>query len=335
MLKVAAFTGGRHIPAARFRVRQYVDRLEKEGVEISEFPASLGVYPPKSRLIRPLWAMATLAARLPGIAQSYRYDLTLLQREMLSTFITMEPLTQRPRVLDVDDAIWLYRGGRFAETLAQRCESVICGNAFLADHFSQWNKNVKIVPTAVDTVRYAPGAPMDAPIIGWSGTSGGYEYFPAIEPALVSVLQKFPEARLRIVSDAMPAFQQIPESRVEYIRWTPENEVQAIQEMAVGIMPLSESLWDRGKCSFKMLTYMACGIPVVVSAAGMNIEVLSYGQSGFGAKSVDDWVGALSTLLEDFEQRKKMGRTGRQVILDRYSLDVVTPELAKALWHAL
>lgn len=331
IIRVAAYTGGRNVPSARFRVRQYIDRLTNEGVGVTEFAALLGAYPPQNRAMRPFWAVATLATRLPGIVRSYRYDLTLLQREMLSTFRTLEPLTKRPRVLDVDDAIWLYRGGKFAAQIAQQCEGIICGNTFLAEIFSQWNSNVTIIPTAVDTDRYVQGQPVEAPIIGWSGTSGGFKYLYNIEPALVTVLQKIPGAKLRIVSDLMPSFREIPGNRIEFIRWSPENEVRAIQKMAVGIMPLDDSLWERSKCSFKMLTYMACGIPVLVSPVGMNAEVLSHGCIGFGAQSIDEWVSTLLLLLGDIKQRIAMGKNGRKIILDNYSVNVVASKLAGAL----
>src|SRR4051812_34483276 len=118
MISVAAFTTGRNVPASRFRVRQYVADLKLQGVELSEFYPSAGGYPPEQRWKRPLWAVASLAGRVPDIARSFRYDVTLFQREMLSTFLTLESFTKRPRVLDVDDAIWLNRDSSFARKLA-------------------------------------------------------------------------------------------------------------------------------------------------------------------------------------------------------------------------
>lgn len=330
-ITIAALTGGRNVPSARFRVRQYIDHLAGEGVEVTEFPAPWGMYPPFNVMARPAWCMASLFARLPTVLQSYRYDLTLLQREMLSTFVTLEPFTKRPRILDVDDAIWLHPRGQFAARLASKCEGVLCGNAFLADYFRQWNPNVTIIPTAVDTDRYIQGKSVDAPIIGWSGTSSGLKYVYEIEPALAAVLQKVPSAKLRIVCDAMPTFRTIPTSRAEFIRWSPANEVRAIQEMAVGIMPLDDSLWVRGKCSFKMLTYMACGIPVVVSPVGMNAEILTHGRVGFGVSTLDEWVDSLLQLAGNIGQRVEMGKIGRQTVLDNYSVNVIAPRLAQAL----
>src|SRR5882724_6748799 len=132
MIKVVAFTAGRNVPGSRFRVRQYVQALRAHGVELQEhFPRS-GSYPPAGKLIRPFWAMGSLASRLPGVLASHRHDVTLFQREMLSTLFTLEPFTKKPRVLDVDDAIWLNRrGSSFAPRLAEISDSVICGNSFL------------------------------------------------------------------------------------------------------------------------------------------------------------------------------------------------------------
>lgn len=331
MLSVAAFTGGLNVPGARFRVRQYIEPLRPEGVCVTEFTAPLEMYPPKNHMIRPIWGLATLATRLPGVLKSYRYDMTLIQREMLSTFITLEPLTKCPRVLDVDDAIWLFRGGKFAARLAEICEAVICGNAFLAEYFNQWNSRVAIIPTAVDTNRYVQGWPVEEPIIGWSGTSGGFRYLYAIESALATVLRRVPRARLRIISDSMPSFRVIPGDRMEFIRWSFESEVRSIQGMAIGIMPLEYSPWARGKCSYKMLTYMACGVPVVVSPVGMNVEVLSQGLVGFGPQSTEEWVNTLSYLAENLSERIKLGKNGRQLVVEKYSIDVVVPKLVEIL----
>jgi glycosyltransferase involved in cell wall biosynthesis len=250
---------------------------------------------------------------------------------MLSTLVTLEQLTKRPRLLDVDDAIWVHRRGRFAARLASQCEGIICGNSFLAEQFSQWNSHVIMIPTAVDTDKFVPSSPVEKPIIGWSGTSGGFKYLYGIEPALSHVLRELPDSKLRIVSDSLPSFRQVPLNKVEFIRWSPGNEVRAIQGMAVGIMPLTDSMWERGKCSFKMLSYMASGIPVVVSPIGMNVEVLSHGNSGLAPKSVDDWVSALLCLLRDPEQRIEMGKKGRCVALEKYSVNVLAPQLAETL----
>jgi glycosyltransferase involved in cell wall biosynthesis len=315
-------------------VRQLIPALRGLGVDVHEWPAPLGAFWPPSTPLRPLWGVSTLVTRLPGIAWSYRADVTLLQREMLAAFATLEPLTKRPRVLDVDDAIFLYRGGRFAERLARACDAVICGNEYLADRFRAWNEHVEILATPVDTRRYAPAAARpasDRPVIGWIGSSSNFPYLYQIEAALDRVLRERPAATLSIVADRPPRFRSLAADRVEYRPWRLDDEIGALQATTIGIMPLADSSWERGKCSFKMLLYMACEVPVVVSPVGMNADVLARGRVGLGAASEDDWVQALLWLLDDAGERQRMGEQGRRIVQDRYSVDTIAPRLARHL----
>lgn len=333
MISVAAFTTGRNVPASRFRVRQYIDDLKQYGVELSEFYPRAGGYPPERKWTRPFWAAASLAGRVPDIARSFSCDVTLFQREMLSTFLTLEPLTKRPRVLDVDDAIWLNRGSSFARKLAQLSDSVICGNSFLAEYFRQWNTSVTILPTAVDTKRFVPLKPSifeDSPIIGWSGNRSGFQDLKMIEAPLRTVLAKFPKARLRVMADERPAL-DIPAHQLEFVPWSPQVEVQTFQSMDIGIMPLRDTLWSRGKCSLKMLLYMSCGVPVVVSPVGMNAEVLELGSVGEAANTADEWVSALEAFIEDPKLAAARGEQGREVTLKSFSIDALAGRLATEL----
>lgn len=335
-MRIAAFTGGRTISSSRFRVRQYITELRRHDMEMVEHTAPLGAWPPANRALRPAWAMATLATRLPGIAASYRYDLTFLQREMLSTFRTLEPLTKSPRVLDIDDAVWLTREAQLRK-LVQGVDGVVCGNDYIDAWVGQWNPNRVIIPTAVDTERWRPGAIGDAQsngrprwrIIGWTGLHSGFKYLLGIEHALARVLELHPDVLLRVVSDQRPDFRFIPASRIEYIRWSPQNEVPTMQEMTVGIMPLDDTPWERGKCSYKMLLYMACGIPVVVSPIGMNEQVLGLGEVGLAARDRDEWVQALCSMLDDPDTARTRGAHGRDVVREHFALDVLATQLAR------
>ncbi|MBI1920105.1 MAG: glycosyltransferase [Geobacter sp.] len=332
MIRVAAYTPGRHTPSARFRVRQYLPFFKKAGIEVHEYVPREGTYPPSERLKRPLWAVKSILERIPAVVRSHEYDVTLLQREMFSSHITLEPFTKRPRILDVDDAIWDNRRGAFAESLARMCDAVICGNAFLAEQFRKWNSRVYIVPTAVDTKRFRPSlASKEKQIIGWSGSSSGFHYLYGIEKALATVLTKFPSVILRIIADAAPRFAQIPSERWEFVRWAPEIEVQAIQGMTIGIMPLDNSIKARGKCSFKMLCYMACGVPVVVSPVGMNVELLAKGDIGYAASSTEEWVDGIALLVEDPVTAKRKGQTGRRICIEHYDVHLVASRIAKII----
>lgn len=334
MLKVAAFTGGANVPSARFRLRQYIPALRPSGIEVSEYTSKFGTYPPQNKVIRPVWALRSLGARILSVINSHRFDITFLQREMLSTFVTLEPFTKRPRVLDVDDAIWLHRGRGevFARRLAGLCDCMICGNNFLANYFEKWNSNINILPTAVDTHYYQPANLIATrPVIGWSGTSSGFKYLYNIEQALAEVLTSTPDVQFRVVSDKRPKFNLIPAGQFQFVRWSPENEVQAVQEMTIGIMPLHDTLWEQGKCSYKMLLYMACGLPVVVSPIGMNAEILSLNNVGLGPVNNDEWVDSLHWLLKNPAIAAGMGRTGRQIVLKYYSIPTLAPKLADIL----
>ncbi|MGC2743995.1 MAG: glycosyltransferase [Candidatus Angelobacter sp.] len=333
MIRVGAFTTGKNVPASRFRVRQYISDLKQYGVELSEFYPRAGGYPPERKWTRPFWAVASLAGRMPDIVRSFNYDVTLLQREMLSTFLTLEPFTKRPRVLDVDDAIWLNRGTSFARKLAAISDAVICGNSFLAEYFRQWNSNITILPTAVNTKRFAPLAAKpfgDSPVIGWSGNRSGFTDLKMIEAALRTVLAKYPKARLRVMADERPAL-DVPAHQLEFVPWSPQVEVQTIQSMDVGIMPLRDTLWSRGKCSYKMLLYMSCGVPVVVSPVGMNAEILELGSIGEAANGTDDWIGALEAVIDNPKGAATMGEQGREVALKHFSVEALAKKFAGEL----
>lgn len=334
MLKVSAYTGGRSDPSARFRVRQYIPALRSLGVDVRDRPSYLGSYPPPIRVLRPIWAVAAVGERALSAAWSYESDLTLLQKPMLSTLVTAESLTRRPRVLDVDDAIWLSRGGMAGRHLAGLCDAVICGNEYLAEHYRQWNRHVHVHPTAVDTDRFRPleasGEKPTGKIIGWSGSLSGFRFLNPILPALRAVLERHRDVVFRVVGPSRPKIDGIRESQFDFIQWSPESEVRAIQEMTVGLMPLEDTAWTRGKCAFKLLTYMACGVPAVASPVGMNEEVLRAGGS-LGPTTWTDWTGAIESLLGDEALARRIGEQGRKVALRDFSVSTLAPRLAAIL----
>jgi glycosyltransferase involved in cell wall biosynthesis len=249
---------------------------------------------------------------------------------MLSTFFTLEGLTRKPRILDVDDAIWLNRESSFARKLAEICDSVICGNSFLADHFSQWCSRISVLPTAVDTDRFRPLQPRpqtEVFTIGWSGSQSGFADLLLVEKPLQLILTLHPEMRLRVISNEPPRL-DLPSGQVEFVRWSAEVEVQAIQTLDVGIMPLRDTPWSYGKCAYKMLLYMSCGVPVVVSPVGMNREISDMGPIGATAITTDGWIGAIEELSDNREKSTRLGQNGRDIVLRHFSRDVLAPRLA-------
>lgn len=335
MVSVAAFTGDAAAASARFRVRQYIPKLATMGVAVHDYAAALGAYPPRPTWLRPAWTLAAVASRLPSVAQSYRYDVTLLQREMISTLYTVERFTKKPRVLDIDDAIWLHRRGHNHAALTRATSAVIAGNDFIAEWARTHNPRVYRLPTAVDTDRFSPAtggsSNHEQTVIGWMGLSSGYTFLASVAGALHYVLDKYPDVMVRMVSDIPPPQPELRRDRMVFTPWSEDGEVDLVRSLDIGLMPLEDSLWCRGKCSYKMLLYMSCGIPVVVSDLGMNSEVLRHGRVGFGPRSDDEWIAALECLVEHPSMRKELGGTGRNVVEEHYSVNTLAPRLAAIL----
>jgi glycosyltransferase involved in cell wall biosynthesis len=208
-------------------------------------------------------------------------------------------------------------------------DTIIAGNSFLADWFSQHCHDVVIVPTAIDTDRYAPvNRPIqDSFVIVWTGIKVNLRYLYRIETALARFLRDHPNARLRIVSDSPPQFAQIDNDRVEFVSWTIQQEVTSLQTCDVGIMPLTDGVKERGKCSFKMLQYMAVGLPVVVSPVGLNSEILAKGNIGFPATNEQEWYEGLETLYQQRDMGKRQGVEGRRIAETEFSVVVIAEKL--------
>jgi glycosyltransferase involved in cell wall biosynthesis len=326
-------TGSRCTPSARFRVGQFVAPLAAAGISLDWRPAPVSEYPPAAAWRRPLWLPVTIGARLPDLARTWRSDLTLFNRELVSTLATLEGWTRAPRIFDVDDAIWLRRGGGYAARLARRMDLVVAGNEYLAEWFAPHCDRVEILPTAVDTARFLPRAAAEpaAPLnFGWSGTSSNHRFLLELEDALGRVLREQGQARLRVCSDREPRWRNLPAERVDFVPWSPSAEVAFFQSLDVGLMPLDDSPWTRGKCSYKMLLYLACGVPAVVSPVGMNVRVLGEAAVGCAATGSSGWSDAILGLLADQDARRAMGAAGRCLVSEKYSVDVISRQ-----WSAL
>jgi glycosyltransferase involved in cell wall biosynthesis len=329
----ALLTQGEHVPSTRYRIAQYVRYLPEHGVTPLWLDARFGAYPPAMRSARILWGPATLANGLQRIIKSRRSEVMLVQRSLVSSFRTFENFSGRPLIIDVDDAVFLHGRRGWHERLARHAAHIVCGNDYLADHYQRFAP-VTVIPTTVDTQRFTPHPVQHwSPIIGWSGTSSGFPFLYSIESALSTVLQRFPLLKLKIVSDQRPSFKTIPESRLILERWAPAAEVESLRSFTVGLMPLEDSAWARGKCAFKMLTYMAVGIPVVVSPIGANSQVLAMGEVGLAARSNTEWVDALTQLLESPQECARMGGEGRLVVERHFDTRSHAQNLAAVIRH--
>jgi glycosyltransferase involved in cell wall biosynthesis len=330
-MRVAAYTGGKGNPSARARVRQYLPSLRGLGIAVREYPLPFEAQMPTSAVTRIPWMVATTGYRLCSMAAGLGADATWVCRQFLPTYLNVERMAKKPIVLDVDDAIWMTRGGKRVEALARSAAVVVCGNAYLAAKFSDWNANIAVIPTAVDTDFYEGGETIDKEgvTLGWVGTSGNFPYLATIQDALRQTLDRFPKSRLLIVADRPPPLTGLASDRVEFVRWTPAAEQQAMRRIDIGLMPMQDTEWAQGKCSYKMLCYMAAAIPVVVSPFGMNAEVLRQGDVGFGPVHEDEWCSALAELIENRELRQGMGAQGRALTVSTYSVIHLAKEYAR------
>jgi glycosyltransferase involved in cell wall biosynthesis len=343
-VRVEAVVSGRLAPSSRFRVFQHVAPLQALGVEVTARPPRVSKYAsvPASwrrgeftaRLGQIALPVAKLAARLPAVAGSWRSDVTWLEREILPGHLTLEPYLHRPLLFDIDDAIWLLSPGhdRAVRATAGRTACVIAGNEFLADHMSQHARRVEVIPTAVDTERFSPAEKSGRGfVVGWTGSATTFGYLEAIAPALGRFLDTVADARLVVMANHFRALPGVAAERVEFVEWSPANEAPVVAGFDVGLMPLPDTDWARGKCAFKMLQYLACGVPAVVSPVGMNAQVLALGDVGLGASSEDEWVEALVSLARDPDRAVALGRSGRELVSASFSVPVVSRQLAAVM----
>jgi glycosyltransferase involved in cell wall biosynthesis len=326
MIKVTALTSGRNFPSSRFRVRQFIEPLKDFGIEVSERYPLMNKYHTK-RLVP-----VGMLARVPGVIASRMHAVTWFERELIPGRFTLERYAGTRKVLDVDDAIWL-NAPQFSERLAQHCDGVIAGNQFIASYYRQLGARVWTIPTSVDTGKWRPADSNHSGkwTIGWSGTSSNLKYLYSIEDALADFLAQYKEAELLIVCDQKPALKKLPIESWRFVRWSSDNEVALVQSMNVGLMPLPDSEWTKGKCALKMLTYLAVGIPAVISPVGVGKDLLNRRDVGLAACNSGEWYEALRRLFQERELAARLGHEGRNLVEEQFSVSKNVPKLAAAI----
>ena len=288
-------------------------------------------YLPMTRYRRQPLASIALALRVPGVIASRSADITWLRRELIPERATLERFTGGRRIFDVDDAIFLLSKSNFSERIVSQCDAVIAGNEFLADHYRSFGKPVYVVPTSIDTELWKPASAKSTGTfnIGWMGSRSNLRFLQSIEEPLNAFLADHSDAVLTVVSDVRPDLSLIPDDRWTFVKWTAENEIGETQRMDVGLMPLDDTDWSRGKCSFKMIQYMSVAKPVVVSPYGVNKAILDKGELGYGAIGAEDWYESLDRLYRDRELAARLGNKGRRIVDENYSVRSNAARLAE------
>lgn len=342
-------------PGQRFRIEQWEPALRAEGIEITYSPFldhALGELLKRRGAFgaKALGVTAALARRLREARRASGFDLVYVFREgaLLGPALAERLLAWSgvPFVFDFDDSVWvryvspanpLFSGLRFPGKTAALCRlagQVLAGNAFLASYARRFNPRVSVVPTTIDTDRYSPSLrrPEGVPVIGWTGSYSTARYLDALAPVLQRLRRRH-EFRVVVVGVAPgPAF---PGVEVETRPWRSASEVEDLTDITIGVMPLDDTEWERGKCGLKALQYMALGIPAVVSPVGVNAEIVRDGENGLLATSGEEWERALERLLADAGLRRRLGDAGRATVEAGYSARVHAPRVAAAFRDAL
>jgi glycosyltransferase involved in cell wall biosynthesis len=237
-------------------------------------------------------------------------------------------------VFEMDDAIYLTRGHeRKMPALLAMATGVIVGNDRLAAYATQFSSHVTVVPTVVDTARFVPKPVRsivardrgDEPItVVWIGLACNLKYLDVLAPALRRLQERY-RIKLRVVCSHPPALAGVD---IEFRPWDWEREVEDLQDATIGVMPLEDTEWARGKCALKLLQYLAVGLPAVASPVGVNGDILVNGENGFLASTEHEWYERLESLCRDPQLRARMGQAGRRTVETRYSLSVWGPRLA-------
>lgn len=333
--------------SSRLRSHQYLSYLRQAGFDVTVAPLFdddyvRGLY---SGNISKLAVLKAYFARLGFIFKARQFDLVWLEYEMLPWLPSWIELALFPKniplVVDYDDAIFhrydkhrlsLVRKllGQKIDAVMQRANIVTVGNDYLAERAKQAGaQRVERVPTVVDAKRYAVIEKENAlPVtIGWIGQPSTAEYLGLLAPVLKKMITKH-SVRVVAIGPKPTQFQQLP---IEVKPWAEETEAAEIQQFDIGIMPLPDEPWERGKCGYKLIQYMACGKPVVASPVGVNSVIVRQGVNGFLANTEAEWCDSLSLLCGDAALRKRMGDKGRKIMEQDYSLQVAAPRLAELL----
>jgi len=327
------------VPGQRFRIEQWKPYLEAEGISVDLQPFAdpelLRVLHQPGHLPAKAARMLTaFAGRALDALQLGEYHAVLVHRAAcLAGPALLERLAarMRPLIFDFDDAIYLLHSsganrwtsrlkfpGKTA-TLCRMSSQVVVGNEYLAEYARRFNPNVTVIPSSVDTDAYRPEtrASSEGPLVlGWMGSSTSQTYLEMFAPVLRQLLDGQP-LELLIVSDREPV---LPGVRYRWRPWSRDREADDLAEFDIGIMPMPDDAWARGKCSMKALQYMGMGVPAVCSAVGANVDVIQHGQDGFLAATSEEWVASIGALARDPALRRRMGEAGRRTVEARYSM---------------
>ena len=329
-------------PSQRFRFEQYLSFLNENGYDCQHvFLLDLkqdGTFYLPGKLLSKAWILIRSILLLIKHAFFKKYDLVLVQREafMLGTAFFEKQFARRSKLIfDLDDSIWMQQTGDIksankflyflknpnkTKDIIKAADMVFAGNRYIADYCSQFNSNVNIVPTTIDTDEYAYVDKIDSPqvCIGWSGSVTTIIHFEFVVDALKEIKTKYGD---RVTFKVVGSKDFVNEELgIVGQAWRKDTELDDFRAMDIGLMPLPDDEWTKGKCALKGLQYMSFGIPCIMSPVGVNSDIIHDGGNGYLATTQDEWVEKLSQLIESFELRQRIGKAGRETVLNDFSI---------------
>jgi len=334
-------------PGQRYRLEQWEPILGAGGVEIEYAPFET------EELRSVLYQQGNFGTKLAAVARGlnkrareirkiHDFDLVYVFREAAllgpAWFESKIARSGVPMVFDFDDAVFVsYRSpsngylsylkfpGKTA-TICRKSAHIIAGNEFLADYALKFNDRVTIIPTTIDTLKYREKEDKENPetiTIGWSGSFSTVQHLDTIREVLLD-LRKDERFKLRVIGT--PDY-KLDGLEVESMPWKSETEIADLEKIDIGLMPLPDDEWSKGKCGLKALQYMALGIPTICSPVGVNSTIITDGENGFIAGTKDEWIAKLKLLLHSHELRREIGSAGRKTVEKEFSAIAQAPRV--------
>ncbi len=336
-------------PSQRFRFEQYFEILERNGFtcRVQSFLNSNGwtiLYTPGKTGQKMITLLAGLFKRFFLLFSIPSFDFVFIHREAaplgppVFEWIIAKIFLKKI-IYDFDDAIWLTdkknenvveQFARFRSKVGLICKwsyKISCGNEYLCSYAKQFNSNVVLNPTTIDTEALHNPEILKKEVsakitIGWTGSHSTLKYLKEIEGALKYLETKHPNLEVVVIADKKP---ELNLQSLVFVPWNKETETENLYKIDIGIMPLPDDEWTKGKCGFKALQYMAMEIPTVVSPVGVNTKIVNEGMDGFFASTQQEWIDTLEALISQESLRITMGKNGRKKIVDQYSVLSNTP----------
>jgi len=307
-------------PSTKFRIIAYLPLLRESGIKTEVFPLS------KKKIGR--WRI---------FSQLHGYDLVVIQKKLFSHLELAYIRKQSQKLMyDFDDAVMFQKGEkmdmnkprrnkRFDQTI-QVCDHVVAGNPFLKEESQLESDRISVIATPVDTDKYLPvekTVDKKGVTIGWMGSKSTTRYLKTLTPVFSELQSRFDDVNITIISDRFEGIEEITATKKI---WREDEELRDLQNFDIGIMPLPDDPWTKGKCGFKLLQYQAAGLPVVCSPVGVNREMVIDGVNGFYAHTAQEWFDRLHQLISSPELRNRMGKAGRERVIKEYSLKALWPK---------